>query len=143
MKPTIVYILLALLAYQLAGSMVTNYLQIEAVRKEVKSKLKIQKITNLIPMTFDALMYKLFTHTKGPIQGITDLRIYGFTDLVFLRNQKQPERRNERTGAVFCDTDFMDSVYGFYGFSVRILWIYTDMDLIRALARAAEETSVP
>lgn len=40
MKPTIVYILLALLAYQLAGSMVTNYLQIEAVRKEVKSKLK-------------------------------------------------------------------------------------------------------
>jgi c-di-AMP phosphodiesterase-like protein len=40
LKPTIVYILLALLAYQLAGSMVTNYLQIEAVRKEVKSKLK-------------------------------------------------------------------------------------------------------
>jgi hypothetical protein len=26
----------------------------------------------------------------------------------------------------------MDSVYGFYGFSVWILWIYTDMDLIRA-----------
>ena len=43
---------------------------------EVKSKLKIQKITNLIPMTFDALMYKLFTHTKGPIQGITDLKPY-------------------------------------------------------------------
>jgi hypothetical protein len=39
-KPTVVYILLALLGYQLAGSMVTNYLQIEAVRKEVKSKLK-------------------------------------------------------------------------------------------------------
>ena len=62
----------------------------------------------------------------------TDLRIYGFTDLVFLRNQKQPERRNERTGAVFCETDygfvirilwiqctdFMDSVYGFYGFAL-------------------------
>jgi hypothetical protein len=26
----------------------------------------------------------------------------------------------------------MDSVYGFYGFSVRILRIYTETDLIRA-----------
>jgi hypothetical protein len=44
--------------------------------------------------------------------GFTDLRIYGF---FFLRNQKQPERRNERAGTVFCGTD--------YGFVIRILWI--------------------
>jgi hypothetical protein len=62
----------------------------------------------------------------------TDLRIYGFTDFVFPRNQNPPGRRNERTGPVFCDadygfvirilwtqcTDFADSVYGFYGFTL-------------------------
>jgi hypothetical protein len=52
----------------------------------------------------------------------TDLRIYGFTDYVFPRNQKLR----------ICDTDFMDSVYGFYGLTARILRIYTDTDLIRA-----------
>jgi hypothetical protein len=35
----------------------------------------------------------------------------------------------------------MDSVYGFYGFSARILWIYTDTDLIHARVFCCIKTS--
>jgi hypothetical protein len=68
----------------------------------------------------------------------------GFMDFVFPRNQKQPGRQGGKTSErvpvfviritdlCYCDTDFMDPVYGFYGPSVRILRIYTDTVLTRA-----------
>ena len=55
---------------------------------EVRNKIQNQKISNLVPMTFDALMYRLFTAVKGPVNDITDLKPFSIgKHIPFLLNK--------------------------------------------------------